>query len=121
VTARQDGDNKGLLRRAERFAMEITIHYREEGSTRWREGTTMNISASGMLFQPEQPVRPRAILDIAFALPVAVRGEEPAEVNCRGTVIREAHDSRPEERPVAAVSITSYRIVKKRRTVAAKD
>lgn len=106
-------DGKGFAQRAQRFAVETSIRYREAGTANWQETTTVNISASGILFRAVQPLPPRATLDITLALPVAISGEAPAEIRCRGTVVRKASDFGRQDTPVLAVSIARYRFVHK--------
>ncbi|MGH9354285.1 MAG: PilZ domain-containing protein [Terriglobia bacterium] len=115
MTAHRAKDNKDSAQRAQRFAVEIPVRYRETGSVDWQEGTTVNVSASGILFRSAQSLRPRTALDVALTLPVAISGEAPAEIGCRGTVVREVRDSSHHEVPMLAVSIARYRFVHKRR------
>ena len=85
-----DGGKGGrkLARRAQRFAVELSMRYREKGSTEWLEGTTLNISASGVLFQSETMLQPRTAIAVALLLPVVIPGEARAEIVCQGRVTR---------------------------------
>jgi hypothetical protein len=49
--------------RATRFDLHLPLKYRLVGESGWREGTTENISRSGMLFQAEEPIPERAARD----------------------------------------------------------
>ncbi|MGH9344414.1 MAG: PilZ domain-containing protein [Terriglobia bacterium] len=109
------------MQRAQRFAVEIPIRYRETGSADWQEGTTVNISASGILFRSARSFRPRTALDVALTLPVAISGEAPAEIGCHGAVVRVVRDSSRPRMPMLAVSIARYRFVHKRRARAMGD
>lgn len=113
--------NKGSVQRAQRFAVEIPIRYREKGNTDWQEGTTVNISASGILFRSKQSWRPQTVLDVALTLPVAISGESPAEIGCQGHVVRKATASGNSKTLLLAVSIARYRFVHKPRVRAAAD
>lgn len=112
VTARRATDIKELPRRARRFSTEIPIRYRELGSRDWKEGISVNISTSGVLFKPAVRVRPPAELEIKFMLPVAIRGDTPAEIRCKGTAVREAPDSRRAGTPMIAVAIARHKFVR---------
>lgn len=113
--------NKGSVQRAQRFAVEIPIRYREKGSVGWQEGTTVNISASGILFRSKRFWRPRTVLDVALTLPVAISGESPAEIGCQGSIVRKATASGNSKTLLLAVSIARYRFVHKPRVRAAVD
>lgn len=112
MTARQTIDNNALPRRARRFDTVIPISYREVGSREWQQGVSVNISTSGVLFRPAARLRPQAELEIKFMLPVAIRGDTPAEIRCRGTAVREAHDSARKGAPMIAVAIARHRFVR---------
>jgi PAS domain S-box-containing protein len=74
--------------RATRFDLHLPLKYRQVGESGWREGTTENISRSGMLFQAEEPIAPNAQLEINLVLPAEIAGLAAAEVVCRGEVVR---------------------------------
>ena len=74
--------------RATRFDLHLPLKYRLVGESGWREGTTENISRSGMLFQAEEPIAPNAQLEINLVLPAEIAGLAAAEVVCRGEVVR---------------------------------
>jgi hypothetical protein len=76
--------------RATRFDLHLPLKYRLVGESGWREGTTENISRSGMLFQAEEPIAPNAQLEINLVLPAEIAGLSAAEVVCRGEVVRTA-------------------------------
>ncbi len=115
VTEHQAKDKKEFVQRAQRFALEIPVRYREKDAVDWQEGTTVNVSASGILFRAAKSLKPRTVLDVALTLPVAISGEGAAEIGCRGTVVREALDSGHQNTAVIVVSIARHRFVHKRR------
>lgn len=112
VTARCATENKEPPRRARRFSTEILIRYREMGSREWKEGTSVNISTSGVLFRPAVRLRPTAELEIKFMLPVAIRGDTPAEIRCKGIAVREVSNPRQLGTPLIAVAIAHHRFVR---------
>lgn len=112
VTARRATENKGLPRRARRFSTEIPIRYREIGGREWKDGISVNISTSGVLFRPAAPLRLQAELEIKFMLPVVIRGDTPAEIRCKGMAVREVPDPRRAGTPMIAVAIARHRFVR---------
>ncbi len=60
--------------RATRFDLHLPLKYRQVGESGWREGTTENISRSGMLFQAEECIAPNAQLEINLVLPAEIAG-----------------------------------------------
>lgn len=110
---RRSKDHKDFVQRAKRFAVAIPVRYRRSKSAEWREGTTVNISASGILVRASDSSKPPATLDFALALPVVAQGEPGAEIRCHGSLVREVEDADHEE-TIFAVSIGRYRIVRKR-------
>lgn len=115
VTINRAKNNKGFLKRAQRFEIEIPIRYRERGTAVWLEGKTVNISKSGILFCAQQEFRPHAALDVALTLPAAISDEAPAEIGCHGTVVRSTSVSAQDGQHVVAAAISRYRFVHKRR------
>ena len=78
------------------------MRYRASGEPSWREGTTVNISRSGVLFQAEIALQPQTPLEMLLELPTEIAGELPANVICCGPVVRI-------DPPLAAVAIVHYR------------
>lgn len=111
MAAHHGEQSKDLARRARRFAVEIPIRYRETGRTAWQEGTTLNISTSGVLFRSAKALKTDTPLDIAFVLPVVIPGETPGEIRCRGTVIRGVPGSGSDGAPMLGVAIANRRFV----------
>ena len=81
--------------RARRFSLESPMFFRRAGEQEWRQGRTMNISRSGLLFEAPEPIEPRTPLEVRLELPVAGPAAPPAHVTCRGEVVR---DELPTER-----------------------
>lgn len=116
VTGHSEKEHNGLKDRAQRFAMEIAIRYREAGSEDWHEGTTVNISSSGILFRLPRPLK-ADILDIEFHLPIAIPGEVPAAIECRGKVIRTVSEPEGPDGSTLAVSIGHYKFLRNHETL----
>lgn len=74
--------------RAQRFQLHLPLRYRRLGEKQWHEGTTHNISRSGMLFEADQVLSPSVQLEINLVLPAEIAGLSETEVVCRGEVVR---------------------------------
>jgi PAS domain S-box-containing protein len=94
--------------RATRFDLHLPLKYRRVGEIGWREGTTENISRSGMLFQAEESIAPSAQLEINLVLPAEIAGLAAAEVVCRGEVVRTIDPRSGKVTPVLAAKILQY-------------
>jgi PAS domain S-box-containing protein len=94
--------------RATRFDLHLPLKYRRVGEIGWREGTTENISRSGMLFQAEESIAPNAQLEINLVLPAEIAGLAAAEVVCRGEVVRTIDPRSGKVTPVLAAKILQY-------------
>ena len=94
--------------RAHRFNLHLPLRYRKVGEQGWRNGTTENISRSGMLFQAEEVLQPNAQLEINLVLPAEIAGLSPTEVVCRGEVVRAVASGEPATTPALAAKILQY-------------
>ncbi len=98
--------------RAPRFALQLPLQYRLRGMEKWSQGTTQNISRSGLLFYAEQPLEPNTALEISFVLkPDAGRVTLP-HVVCYGEVVRRELYEWPEIRPAVAARILNYKFTR---------
>jgi hypothetical protein len=91
--------------RAQRFNLQLPLKYRLLGKSVWCNGTTENISRSGMLFRVEETIQPNAQLEINLVLPVELAGLFPAEVICHGEVVRTVELEQPIVGPALAARI----------------
>jgi two-component system cell cycle sensor histidine kinase/response regulator CckA len=92
----------GLRPRATRFPVQIPFRYRRVGEIEWTQGTTENMSCSGVLFRAQQLITPESGLEMQFMLPSALAGEASQEVACNGYVVRTVEPARPGEPPALA-------------------
>ena len=95
--------------RAQRFNLHLPLKYRQVGEHDWREGTTENISRSGLLFQAAETLSPNAQLEINLVLPVEIAGLSAAEVVCRGEVVRSQETGEKAANTAMAAKILQYR------------
>lgn len=77
-------------RRAQRFPIRIAMRYRPSAESKWHEGTTENISSSGVLFRTEHIAQPDTPVEIKLILPGGASKEGSPEVICRGVIVRVA-------------------------------
>ena len=75
-------------RRARRFPIRIAVRYRRSAESHWHEGTTENISSSGVLFRTDQAVQPNTPIEIQLMLPGRVSPGGSSQVTCRGVIVR---------------------------------
>jgi len=94
--------------RAQRFNLQLPLEYRMLGESVWHNGTTENISRSGMLFRVEETIQPNAQLEINLVLPAEIAGLFPAEVICHGEVVRTVELEQPIVGPALAAKILRY-------------
>jgi PAS domain S-box-containing protein len=94
--------------RAQRFNLHLPLRYRRVGEHGWRNGTTENISRSGLLFQAEEMLQPSVQLEINLVLPAEIAGLSPTEVVCRGEVVRAVQPGDPTLSPALAAKILQY-------------
>ena len=84
--------------RAQRFPIQAPILYRQVCEEEWTEGTTLNISRGGVLFQNPTVLEPQQVLQVCILFPPELTGGAPAKMTCKATVLREE----PERSAVAA-------------------
>ena len=94
--------------RAQRFNLHLPLRYRKVGEEAWRQGTTANISRSGLLFKAEEVLQPNVQLEINLVLPAEIAGLSPTEVVCRGEVVRSVEGEGSSTSPELAAKILQY-------------
>jgi hypothetical protein len=87
------------------------MKYRPLGQAVWREGTTENISRSGVLFRAPDLLDLNTPIEMRVALPVGPSPERFPEVLCRGRIVRTMDVSADEPRPALAAEITDYHLM----------
>jgi PAS domain S-box-containing protein len=94
--------------RAQRFQLRLPLRYRRLGENSWHEGTTENISRSGLLFRADELLQPHAQLEINLVLPAEIAGLSATEVVCRGEVVRTVEPHGEALTPALAARILQY-------------
>lgn len=79
---------RGWTPRARRLKSPIPVHFRTQGETELHPGTIQNVSQSGLFLRAERCPSPNEVLEMVFAMPVEISGQENAEVLCMGQVVR---------------------------------
>ena len=98
--------------RARRFALHLQVYFRHPQSPTWLEGTTENISYSGVLFRSTKVLDPDTPLELRLKLATGSKSSPAAEIRCKGAVIRVEPRNGPESPIAVAVAIKDYRIVR---------
>jgi len=98
--------------RARRFALHLPIYFRQPHSSEWLEGTTENISYTGVLFRSMQLVDPEKALELRLQVGSGTEQKQAAEIRCKGAVVRVEQRDGPEAPVALAVAFRDYRIVR---------
>ncbi len=97
--------------RALRYPIRMSIRFRRTGDDAWLDGTTLDISESGVLFQTVDPVPPIGAL-VEMALELSSLGPRIADVTCTGRVVRAA-TAADLSTTMTAATIDSYSFARK--------
>jgi hypothetical protein len=95
--------------RPTRFPIETSFQFRQSGEHDWHDGTTVNISRSGVLFRSSAELNIQTILEMRITFPAAISGENPTQVVCWGPVVRKESGMSGDAMPRMAASIFRYR------------
>jgi hypothetical protein len=98
--------------RPKRYTIHARIYFREPGSPTWSEGTTDNISATGVLFRASSSLSLDTALEFRLHVAMAGKSNAPAVIRGKGVVVR-LEERGVAEAPVAlAVAMRDCRIVR---------
>lgn len=98
--------------RARRFALHLPVYFRQPHSPTWLEGTTENISYTGVLLRSTHPLLPDTSLELRLQLALGTKLDHASEIRCKGAVVRVEQRNAPETPVALAVAIKDYRIVR---------
>jgi hypothetical protein len=98
-----------LIRRAQRYPIRLPLRYRPSGQEKWHEGVIENISESGLLFETGHALAANTSVEIRFVLSATVSVDSPAEIVCRGKIVRSVPTSEKRSTPALAATIAAYR------------
>lgn len=74
--------------RAQRFPLDLPVRYCRVGETVWMDGTTENISHSGVLFRVGQPLDIDSPVEIRITLPATSPGSPGSQIICQARIVR---------------------------------
>ncbi len=92
--------------RPPRFPIRAPIYYRGRWEPDWTEGTTLNISRGGVLFQSPTELEPQCVVQVRILFPAELTGAAAANMVGTATILR----MEPERSAVAA-SLVNCRFV----------
>jgi PilZ domain-containing protein len=97
--------------RARRLKLNLPLRYRVKNLSTWSEGTIVNISQSGVLFQGAIELPVNALVEMVFEMPEEISGQKNSNVLCQGRVIRSKETGDPKTRSGLAASILDYKFL----------
>jgi hypothetical protein len=68
--------------RAQRFQLRFPLSYRKIGMPDWKNGTTINISRTGILFEAGEDIPQDSVLDVRVCMPLK------ATLTCEASIVR---------------------------------
>ena len=96
-----------------RFALHLPVYFRQPQSPTWSEGTTENISYSGLLLRSSYPMALKTSLEMRLLLVADPKRPRGAEIRCKGAVVRVEQRDVPATPIALAVAISDYKIVRR--------
>lgn len=100
---------ENYIDRAQRFPIQAPMQFREGGESDWHEGTTLNISRSGVLFRAEREIETKKVLEMRIAFPPEMTGGSETSVVCWGPIVRRQILGEANGRTAFAATIFRYR------------
>ena len=98
--------------RAVRYNLQLTVRFRPAGESAWLDGTTQNVSASGVLFHAPRPIAANTPVELRLALPLGPAPNAFSEVMCNGRIVRTV-PSPVDGHTGLAVAIDDYKLVRR--------
>src|SRR5246127_3882309 len=97
--------------RARRVRLHLPLRYRVKNLSTWAEGTILNISQSGVLFQGAAELPVNALVEMVFEMPEEISGQKNSNVLCQGRVIRSKQARETQDGIGLAASILDYKFL----------
>ena len=97
--------------RARRLKLNLPLRFRVKNSSTWTEGTIVNISQSGVLYQGSTELPVNALVEMVFEMPEEISGQKNSQVLCQGRVIRSKESREAEQGSTLAASILDYKFI----------
>lgn len=115
MSMRKCGTKKAWTPRERRLRHCVSVMFRIPGSDGWSEGSTENISHSGLLFRSSSPIEVGSSMELILEMPPELTGLDHARVLCGGSLLRveAVATSRKNKQSsfLMACTITQYRFV----------
>jgi hypothetical protein len=102
----------GERQRAQRFPIQTGLRYRRVGEGEWRQGTMVNISESGVLFETDHAAWPNTAVEMRFSLCTGISIDLPARVMCCGLIARAVSEPGSARVTALAARITKFEFVR---------
>jgi hypothetical protein len=97
--------------RARRLKLNLALRYRVKNLSTWSEGTIVNLSQSGVLFQGATELPVNALVEMVFEMPEEISGQKNSNVLCQGRIIRSKQSRDTEAGTGLAASILDYKFL----------
>ena len=97
--------------RARRLKLSLPLRYRVKNLSTWSEGTILNISQSGVLFEGAAELPVNALVEMVFEMPEEISGQKNSNVLCQGKIIRAKECQKPDSGTGLAASILDYKFL----------
>jgi hypothetical protein len=97
--------------RARRLKLNLPLRYRVKNLSTWSEGTIVNISQSGVLFQGATELPVNALVEMVFEMPEEISGQKNSNVLCQGRIIRSKESHSSDQGSGLAASILDYKFL----------
>jgi hypothetical protein len=98
--------------RALRYNLQLAVRFRPAGDSAWRDGTTQNVSSSGVLLRASTPLASDTPVELRLALPVGPAADAFSEVICNGRIVRTVAPSSVNRQTGIAVEISDFKLVR---------
>lgn len=97
-----------IFTRADRYKLKTPIRYRRSGQMGWRNGTTVNLSKSGVLFLADAAIPAGTSIEVVITLPQKTENNEPKTLAASAMVAGERHAEKGEKGHRIAARILNY-------------
>ena len=87
----------------------MPVRYRAFGGDDWHEGSTENMSRTGLLFRADRLLPLSTPIEMLVTLPIGPGG---SEIRCRGRVVRAVPSAAPDSLPALATTISAYHFLR---------
>lgn len=101
-----------ITERAQRFLLNVRIHYRIEGEENWHGGQVVNMSSTGVLFHGECKVKKGSRIDISIDLPSMKDAKAGARIASKGVIVRSSEAEAPNSGALLAAQLIFPRLLR---------